>query len=238
MDAKQLKAIENIKRAVDVNDSDTLSRLSGDGQVLWTASGSWSGSENVTLGDLRAIATIASVQPMAVLPTNIVRRVHAAAKELHAHQMDDEFILGTEVDSALIQMCEYGFGVQQVSTTEIESMHKLAGTMENEIRAAAIDAVLGRLEYMVQPKVIASQEVAQSGPSIDQFEVGKFYWVWIVLDPDAANEWENELMPARFAGYDESGKETWNFLDPEPCEHPQRLAYQVAPSNGAKDGKS
>lgn len=59
MDAKQLKAIENIKCAVDVNDSDTLSMLSGDSQVLWTASGSWTGSRNVTLGDLRAIAAIA-----------------------------------------------------------------------------------------------------------------------------------------------------------------------------------
>lgn len=59
MEAKQLKAIENIKRAVDVNDSDTLSMLSEDGQVLWTASGCWTGSRNVTLGDLRAIAAIA-----------------------------------------------------------------------------------------------------------------------------------------------------------------------------------
>lgn len=59
MDAKQLKAIENIKRAIDVNDSDTLARLSEDGEILWTASGCWTGSRNVTLGDLRAIAAIA-----------------------------------------------------------------------------------------------------------------------------------------------------------------------------------
>lgn len=59
MDAKQWEAIENIKLAVDVNDSDTLASLSGDGQVLWTASGSWTGYKNVTLGDLRAIAAIA-----------------------------------------------------------------------------------------------------------------------------------------------------------------------------------
>lgn len=31
------------------------------------------------------------------------------------------------------------------------------------------------------------------------YEVGQYYWVLIVLDPDA-EDWENEPMPARYAG--------------------------------------
>lgn len=60
-----------------------------------------------------------------------------------------------------------------------------------------------------------------------KYEIGKFYWVWIALDPDAENDWENELMPARFSGYSEEGNELWNFIDAEPSEWPVRLAYNI-----------
>ncbi len=40
--------------------------------------------------------------------------------------------------------------------------------------------------------------------------VGAFYWVRITFDPDTDNEWENDDMPARYAG---NGK--WNYLDDE-----------------------
>lgn len=34
--------------------------------------------------------------------------------------------------------------------------------------------------------------------------IGKFYWVRITLDPDVADgdEWQNDTMPARYAGND------------------------------------
>lgn len=37
--------------------------------------------------------------------------------------------------------------------------------------------------------------------------IGQFYWVLIVLDPDAKEAWENEPMPARYAGDDK-----WNYI--------------------------
>lgn len=47
---------------------------------------------------------------------------------------------------------------------------------------------------------------------------GAFYWVLIVYDPDAA-AWENELMPARYAG-----NERWNFIGEEDVsDWPVRL---------------
>ncbi len=56
------------------------------------------------------------------------------------------------------------------------------------------------------------------------FEVGKFYYVLLVLDPDCEQAWERGYVPARFAGYDERGAETWNFLDAEPSAWPVRWA--------------
>lgn len=58
MNIYQLKALKNIAEAVSINDTDTLSRISSDDTVLWTASGSWTGSAGVTLGDLRTLATL------------------------------------------------------------------------------------------------------------------------------------------------------------------------------------
>lgn len=49
-------AVKNIAAAIQINDSDTMGKHRGDDTVIWTASGSWSGSADVTLGDLRAIA--------------------------------------------------------------------------------------------------------------------------------------------------------------------------------------
>lgn len=46
-------------------------------------------------------------------------------------------------------------------------------------------------------------------------EVGAFYWVQITLDPDAEEAWENDVMPARFAGTNETGGLMWNFLGQE-----------------------
>lgn len=44
--------------------------------------------------------------------------------------------------------------------------------------------------------------------------VGKFYWVIPVLDPDANEEWEHHIQPARFAGYKDS-KPLWHMLNVE-----------------------
>ena len=51
-----LKLLNPIVDAVEVNDSDSLSRLSLDSNIIWTATGSWSSPVNVTLGDLRKIS--------------------------------------------------------------------------------------------------------------------------------------------------------------------------------------
>lgn len=51
-----ITAITKIVEAVSVNDGDTLARLLRDDHRVWTASGSWSPSVHVTLGDMRAIA--------------------------------------------------------------------------------------------------------------------------------------------------------------------------------------
>ena len=75
-------------------------------------------------------------------------------------------------------------------------------------------------------------EVASTGQRADnvqgQLVVGKFYWVWIALDPDAEHEWDNDFMPARFAGYDEQGGETWNFLDSEAIQWATRSIDHIA----------
>lgn len=52
-------ALLKLARAVEINDGDTLSRLSPDSKVIWSASGSWTGCVQITLGDLRAIAILA-----------------------------------------------------------------------------------------------------------------------------------------------------------------------------------
>lgn len=44
---------------------------------------------------------------------------------------------------------------------------------------------------------------------------GAFYWVLIVLDPDAEHDWENEEMPARYIGKNEAGEHLWNYLGQE-----------------------
>ena len=55
-------ALQPILDYVRVNDSDTLSRLRKDDELIATASGSWSGQTHITLGDLRRIANLANVQ--------------------------------------------------------------------------------------------------------------------------------------------------------------------------------
>lgn len=45
-------------------------------------------------------------------------------------------------------------------------------------------------------------------------KIGAFYWVLIVLDPDSDSPWENEPMPARYAGRGE-GCDLWNFIGQE-----------------------
>lgn len=45
-------------------------------------------------------------------------------------------------------------------------------------------------------------------------EVGSFYWVIIALDPDG-EDWENQKMPARYAGKNSEGEDTWNLLGVE-----------------------
>lgn len=54
--SKLPESLQAIKKAVEINDSDTLSSLSKDDDVIWVASGSWTGSAAVTLGHLRNIA--------------------------------------------------------------------------------------------------------------------------------------------------------------------------------------
>lgn len=51
---------------------------------------------------------------------------------------------------------------------------------------------------------------------IGKLKVGSFCWVLIALDPDTDEAWENQVMPARFAGVDKStGRPLWNFLNQE-----------------------
>jgi len=55
-------ALKNICAAVDVNDTDSMARLSKDSEVIWTATNSWCKPASVTLGDLRAVAEMAAQQ--------------------------------------------------------------------------------------------------------------------------------------------------------------------------------
>lgn len=62
-------ALEPFMRFVDINDGDTLSRMSGDERVLATASGSWSGFFNLTLGHMRDLVAAARGRPRSKPPT-------------------------------------------------------------------------------------------------------------------------------------------------------------------------
>jgi len=44
---------------------------------------------------------------------------------------------------------------------------------------------------------------------------GSFYWALPAHDPDTDLEWQNKDQPARFAGYDEEGRELWFWLGVE-----------------------
>ncbi len=57
-EGEQKAAILRIKKAVYVNDTDTLASLTPDSEKIWSTAGSWTGGASVTLGDLRAIARI------------------------------------------------------------------------------------------------------------------------------------------------------------------------------------
>lgn len=63
MDSEKLKALQEalapIVRYIEINDSDTMSRITPDRAVVSTASGSWTGSTDITLGDLRKLAALA-----------------------------------------------------------------------------------------------------------------------------------------------------------------------------------
>lgn len=85
-----------------------------------------------------------------------------------------------------------------------------------------------RFQQAIQSDKPTAAQIIEGQYATATLETGKFYWVWIALDPDTNTEWENEPMPARFAGYTSEGKETWNFLDPEPDEWPSRLTYHIA----------
>jgi hypothetical protein len=50
---------------------------------------------------------------------------------------------------------------------------------------------------------------------ITDLKIGSFYWVKIVYDPDTDHEWENEEMPARYAGKNAAGKDLWNYIGQE-----------------------
>jgi uncharacterized protein YigA (DUF484 family) len=50
------EAFEPFRVALETNETDTLGRLSRADKVLFTLSGSWTGSADVTLGDLRKLA--------------------------------------------------------------------------------------------------------------------------------------------------------------------------------------
>lgn len=54
-----LESLRPILDAVEINDGDTLSSLSQDREVIWTATGCWGGGAQITLGDLRRIAAAA-----------------------------------------------------------------------------------------------------------------------------------------------------------------------------------
>jgi hypothetical protein len=49
---KQQKSLERVKRALDITSGDTLSRINMENKVIWTASGSWNGSQKITIGDV------------------------------------------------------------------------------------------------------------------------------------------------------------------------------------------
>lgn len=67
----------------------------------------------------------------------------------------------------------------------------------------------------------------QDDPLLKDLQVGAFYWVAIANDPDAEEEWEHDLQPARYAG---EGK--WNMLGVDgTTDWPMRLVskQQILP---------
>ena len=58
MEAKDniLEAFDPFRLALQKNETDTLGRLTADDKVLFKLSGCWTGSAEVTLGDLRKLA--------------------------------------------------------------------------------------------------------------------------------------------------------------------------------------
>lgn len=164
MDAKQLKAIENIKRAVDVNDGDTLSSLREDGQVLWTASGSWSGSENVTLGDLRAIAAIAP--PVAAGSVDIAELRLILIDHRHSNSRQEQ---DRHLDSIISFFNAWGAQQREAVRCEFRSgLHVAEQQLGGEIkrlleRAEKAEARVKELEVqLVRSRAPLSPEVQQA----------------------------------------------------------------------------
>ena len=59
----------------------------------------------------------------------------------------------------------------------------------------------------------------QDDPLLQNLQVGAFYWVAIANDPDAVEDWEHELQPARYAGEGQ-----WNMLGVDgTTDWPMRL---------------
>ena len=50
-----LQSLEPIIKAIDINDSDTLSLCVNDEKIIFRAESSWSGNAVITIGDLRRI---------------------------------------------------------------------------------------------------------------------------------------------------------------------------------------
>lgn len=53
------EALQPIAKFIKINDGDTLARKTPDSAVVVAASGSWTGSTAITMGDLRKLATLA-----------------------------------------------------------------------------------------------------------------------------------------------------------------------------------
>lgn len=141
----------------------------------------------------------------------------------------------------LVKMVEKDYRSRLVAMPHVKD-HTIAAVV-NDLRDTAVrfhntQQLRARMRHCIEPLLISApvQPVAVPDEShnaaqgdTEKYEVGKFYWVQIVLDPDAANEWENQTMPARFAGYSETGEEMWNFLDPDTTAHPVRWSKLIEP---------
>lgn len=56
-----MQSLRPLLTVMEINDTDTLSAKRHDEKVIWTASGSWTGTAKLTLGDLRRICAAAAV---------------------------------------------------------------------------------------------------------------------------------------------------------------------------------